>query len=59
MVTKGERRGGINYDVVNEHIHTKYSIHKIKKTNKDLLYTMGNSTQYYLITYMGKESEKD
>ena len=32
---------------------------KFKKTNKDLLYTMENSTQYYLITYMGKGSEKD
>ena len=27
--------------------------------NKDLLYSTGNSTQYSVITYMGKESEKE
>ena len=27
--------------------------------NKDLLYSMGNSTQYFVIIYMGKESEKE
>ena len=27
--------------------------------NKDLLYITENSTQYYIITYMGKESEKN
>ena len=27
--------------------------------NRDLLYTIGNSTQYAVITYMGKESEKE
>ena len=26
-------------------------------TNKDLLYTAGNSTQYSVMTYMGKESK--
>ena len=26
--------------------------------NKDLLYRAGNSTQYSVITYLGKESEK-
>ena len=26
--------------------------------NKDLLYSTGNYTQYFLITYMGKKSEK-
>ena len=26
--------------------------------NKDLLYSTGNSTQYSVITYMGKESER-
>ena len=25
----------------------------------DLMYSTGNSTQYFLITYMGKESEKE
>ena len=27
-------------------------------TNKDLLYSTGNSVQYYIATYMGKEFEK-
>ena len=27
-------------------------------TQKDLLYSTGNYTQYFVITYMGKESEK-
>ena len=26
---------------------------------KDLLYSTGNSTQYSVISYMGKESEKE
>ena len=28
-------------------------------TNKDLLYVIGNSTQYSAKIYMGKESEKE
>ena len=28
-------------------------------TTVDLLYSTGNSTQYSVITYMGKESEKE
>ena len=28
-------------------------------TNKDLLYSTGNYTQYYVIIYKGKESEKE
>ena len=35
-------------------MHT--TIYKID--NKDLLYSTGNSTQYAVITYMGKESKK-
>ena len=27
--------------------------------NKDLLYSTGNSTQYSVMTYVGKESEKE
>ena len=27
--------------------------------NKDLLYSTGNSTQYSVMTYMGKESKKE
>ena len=28
-------------------------------TNKNLLYSTGNSTQYSIMTYMGKKSKKD
>ena len=28
-------------------------------TNQDLLYSAGNTTQYSVITYMGKEPEKN
>ena len=27
--------------------------------DKDLLYSTGNSAEYFVITYMGKESEKE
>ena len=38
--------------------HT-YALPYIKqRINKDLLYSTGDSTQYSIITYMGKESEK-
>ena len=33
-------------------MHMKYII------NKDLLYSTGNSTRYYVINYIRKESEK-
>ena len=50
MVTKGEiRRLGLTY--------TPYYIKQI--TNKDLLYSTGNYTQYFVVTYKGKESEKE
>ena len=48
--------GGINYKL-GINIHTLLYIKYI--TNKDLLYIPGNSTQYSVITYMGKESEKE
>ena len=31
---------------------------KTALTSKDLLYSTGNYTQYFIITYKGKESEK-
>ena len=34
------------------------TIYKID-TNSDLLYSTGNYTQYFVITYKGKESEKE
>ena len=57
MVTKGETcGGGINQDL-GMNIYTLLYIRQI--TNKDLLYSTGNSTQYSVITYMRKESEKE
>ena len=38
-------------------IHTLLYIREI--INKDLLYSTGNVTQYSVITYMRKESEKE
>ena len=37
----------------------QYKIKFIKIDNKDLLYSTGKSAQYSVITYMGKESEKE
>ena len=56
MVTKGERGGGINQEF-RINIYTLPYIKQI--INKDLLYRTGNYTQYFVITYKGKESEKE
>ena len=47
--------GGINWEL-GINIHTLMSIEYV--TKQDLLYSTGNSTQYAVITYMRKESEK-
>ena len=54
MVTRGKREGRINWDIGND-IYTLLYIKQI--INNDLLYSIGNSTQYFLMTYMGKESK--
>ena len=54
MVTKGERRGRDKLGVWEQQIHT--TIYKIN--NKDLLYSTGNYTQYFVITCMGKNLKK-
>ena len=56
MVTKVEKRGGINWEFgIN-----RYTLLYIKQIdNKDLLYSTGNYIQYLVITYNGKESEKE
>ena len=41
----------------NNNIHTL--LHTKQIVNKDLLYNAGNSTQYSIITSMGKESDKE
>ena len=54
MVTRGVSGlwGGIYWETGID-IYTLLYIEKI--TNKDLLYSTGNSTQYSVMTYMGKE----
>ena len=49
-------QGGINSEF-GINIYTLLYIKQI--INKDLLYSTGKSTQYSVITYMGKESEKE
>ena len=57
MVTKEERlRRGIKWDL-GINIYTLLYVKQI--INKDVLDSTGNSTQYSLITYMAKESEKE
>ena len=55
MVTRQERGGGINWEIGID-IYTLLYIKS--KTNKDLLYSTGNSTQYSVMTYMGKNLRK-
>ena len=47
---------GISWEIGID-IHTLLHIKQI--TNKDLLYSTGNSTQYSVMAYMGKESKKE
>ena len=58
MITKGEKGGVIHWDI-RIHIDILLCIKQI--TNKDLLYSTGNSTltQYSVMAYMGKESKKE
>ena len=55
MVTRGKLGGGINWEIgidINTLLHIK------QITNKDLLYSTGNSIQYSVMAYMGKESKR-
>ena len=55
MVTKGETCGGRDKSGVwDEHTYTTI----YKTTNKDLLYSTGNSTQYSVMAYMEKKLKK-
>ena len=56
MVTRGERGVMTNWEIrIN-----RYTLLYVKQvTNKDLLYSTGNSTQYSVMTYVGKESKKE
>ena len=53
---QGKRAGGINWEIGID----MYALLYLRWiTNKDLLYSTGNSIQYSVITYMRKESEKE
>ena len=52
----GKKGGGINWEIGTD-IYTLLYIKQI--TNKDVLCSTGNSTQYSVMTYMGKESKKE
>ena len=51
-----KRGGGINWEIGID-IYTLLYIKQI--TNKDLLYSTGNSIQYSVMAYMRKESKKE
>ena len=52
----GKGGGRINWEIGID-IYTLLYIKQI--TSKDLLYSRGNSTQYAVMAYMGKESKKE
>ena len=56
MVTKGEDGGGIIWEIGID-IYTLLYIKQI--INKDLPYSLRNSAQYSVMTYMGKDSKKE
>ena len=52
MHTEGEKGGGIDSEIGTD----RFPVLNIRWiTNKNLLYRTGNSTQYSVITYRGKE----
>ena len=53
---QGDERGGTNWEIGTD-IYTPLFIKQI--TNKDLLYSTGNSTQYSIMAYMRKQSKKE
>ena len=56
MVTKGGRGCGMNWDTGTD-IYTPLCIQQI--TNENLLYNTGSSTQYSVVTLMGRKSKKE
>ena len=56
MVTKGETWGGINLEFEIK-IYTLLYVKQIN--NKGLLYSTGDYTQYLMLTYNKKETEKN
>ena len=57
MVTKAD---GVGWEIYQEFGINRYTLLYIKQANnKDVLYSTENYTQYLVITYNGKESEKE
>ena len=56
MVTKGERWGRVKLGG-GGNTYTRLYIKQM--INKDLLHSLGTSTQYSVVTHMGEESEKE
>ena len=57
MLPKGKGGGGEINQEFGSNIQSL--LYKKEITNKDLLYSTGNYTQYFVITYMGRESEEE
>ena len=56
MATKMKERGGINWEIgVNKYARMK----QMTIDNKNLLYSIGNSIQYSVMTQTAKESKKE
>ena len=54
----GKGQGGMNWEIWID-IYTLLIVCIKEITNKNLLYSRVNSTQYSVMTYMGKESKKE
>ena len=54
--SQGKRGGGINWEIGID-IYTLSYIKQI--TNENLLYSTGNSSQYSVMTYVGKEAKNE
>ena len=60
QLPKGIVGGGWVGEINQEVGINRYTLLYIEQiNNKDLLYSTGNYTQYFVITYKGKESEKE
>ena len=56
MATKMKERGGINWEIgVNKYARMK----QMTIDNKNLLYSIGNSIQYSVMTQTAKEAKKE
>ena len=53
---QGGKGGGIDWEIGID-IYTLLCVKQV--TNKDLLYSTGNSAQHSVMTYMGEESKKE